>query len=94
MATTPDTSGFDSHAFDRGTTPVMRFIPQEQAQKLVQYQADESLRQRIDELGAKSNQGTLTASERAEYEGYVRANKFVAVLQAQARKILGNARPF
>ena len=37
---------------------------------------------------ARINEGELTDEERAEYEGYVRANNFVAVLQAKARKIL------
>jgi len=33
-------------------------------------------------------EGELTDKELAEYEGYVRANKFVATLQAKARKLL------
>jgi uncharacterized protein YnzC (UPF0291/DUF896 family) len=43
---------------------------------------------RIEELAARSEEGTITAAEKSEYEGYVRANKFVAILQAQARKHL------
>ena len=43
---------------------------------------------RIELLAHKSNEGDLTAAERAEYEGYVRANKFIALLQAKARKLL------
>jgi hypothetical protein len=90
MATSLDTGGFDADAFDRGTDPVLQIISAEQAQQLVQYQADDELRQRIDELAAKSSEGNLTLAERAEYEGYVRANKFVAILQAQARKLLAS----
>ena len=33
----------------------------------------------------------LTEAERAEYEGYVRASKFIAVLKRQARQILASA---
>lgn len=75
-------------AFDRGTVPVLRVFTNDQARQVTEYRADDSLRARIDELADKSNDGTLSEDERAEYEGYVRANKFVAVLQAQARKLI------
>lgn len=43
------------------------------------------------QLAERANEGELTAEEQAEYEGYVRANKFVAILQAKARKLLSNS---
>ena len=43
---------------------------------------------RLDELGDKSNEGTLTAAEREEYETYVRAIDFIGILQAKARAVL------
>lgn len=49
-------------------------------------QTDQPLRDRIEELAAKSTKGTLTPDERDEYAGYIRANKFVAVLRREARK--------
>jgi hypothetical protein len=79
---------FDTSAFDRGTDFLLRILTVEQAESLVAYQGDDSLRLRIDELAQKSDEGDLTDVERAEYEGYVRANKFVATLQAKARKLL------
>jgi hypothetical protein len=85
-----DTAGYDTAAFDRGTTPVIQMLTPEQARQLLEYRGDEPLRQRIDELAAKSNEGLLTPAEKAEYEGYVRANKFVAVLQTQAQKFLNS----
>jgi hypothetical protein len=39
-------------------------------------------------LARKSTEGALVDSERAEYEGSIRANKFIATLQAKARKLL------
>jgi uncharacterized protein YnzC (UPF0291/DUF896 family) len=42
------------------------------------------LQERIEALAEKSTEGTLTAEEREEYEGYVRANKFVAILRREA----------
>jgi uncharacterized protein YnzC (UPF0291/DUF896 family) len=85
-----DISGYDSDAFDRGTDPVLRIFSVDQAQQLIHYQGDERLRSRIKDLAAKSDEGAITPAEKAEYEGYVRANKFVATLQAQARKHLAN----
>lgn len=90
MASSLDTAVYDANAFDRGMNPILQMLSRDQAQQLVAYQGDADLRKRIDELAAKSNETELSAAERAEYEGYVRANKFVATLQAQARKILAD----
>jgi len=79
---------FDSTAFDRATDPVMRILPMEQARELAEYRADSSLQDRVQELATKSNEGELSEIERSEYLGYVQANKFVAILQAQARRRL------
>lgn len=92
MSIPVDTGSYDASAFDRGTDPVLRMLSPEQARQLVDYQGEEQLRLRIDELAEKSREGLLSAPERAEYEGYVRANKFVAVLQAQARKFLAGTK--
>ena len=78
-------------AFDRGTDPILRFFSVDQARELVHYQAEDSLQERIAYLDGHANEGELTSEERAEYEGYIRANKFVAVLQAKARKMLAAA---
>lgn len=44
-------------------------------------------------LASKCNEGGLAEGERAEYEGYVRANNFVATLQAEARRLLAAKKP-
>ena len=48
--------------------------------------ADQTLKDRIEELAAKNTEGNLSPEERDEYAGYVRANQFVAVLRREARK--------
>ena len=78
----------ETSAFDRGIDPVIRLLTPEQARAIAEFRGDDSLRARIDELAEKCNEGELTEEERAEYEGYVRANNFVAILQAKARKRL------
>ena len=72
-------------AFDRGIRPVLELVLPEKAEAVLKFRAAPKLRRRIEKLADKSSQGTLTRRERAEYEGYVRANKFVAILQRQAR---------
>jgi hypothetical protein len=78
----------DQLAFDRGVEPVFRILTQDQARQILAYRADPELQQKIEVLAAKSNEGELTDEERAEYEGYVRANKFVAIMQAKARQLV------
>jgi hypothetical protein len=43
---------------------------------------------RIDELADKCTEGALSAVEQSEYETYMHAIDFLAVLQAQARRLL------
>ena len=78
----------ESAAFQRATDPVLRLLTRQQIEALVAYQGEESLQARIEELADKNSEGELTEDERAEYEGYVRANHFIATLQARARKLL------
>lgn len=80
-------------AFDRGMDPVIKCFAVDQATAIVQYRGDAALRRRIEKLAGKANEGELTPEEQAEYEGYVRANKFVAILQAKLRKFLATAKP-
>jgi hypothetical protein len=85
MATTPETT-----AFDRGVRPILQMILLDKADAVLNFRSDPVLQNRIEELATKSTEGELTATERAEYEGYVRANKFIAILQRQARQIVGS----
>ena len=87
------TTTFDTTAFDRGMDPILRLLTPGQVQALAAYRGDDALRRRIEELAARNTEGELTERERAEYEGYVRANKFVAILQARARRMLGEGTP-
>jgi len=79
-------------AFDRGVRPVMEIVLPEKAEALIHFRPDPELEARIDELAQKSTEGELTDDERSEYAGYVRANKFVAILKRQAQN-LANSRP-
>lgn len=85
MTATPETE-----AFDRGVRPVLQLVLPEKAEAIVNFRADRRLQARIEELAEKSTEGQLTEAEKAEYAGYVRANKFVAILQHQARQLAGS----
>lgn len=80
----------DPAAFDRATEPVFRILNREQAARIVDFHGEEELQRRIEELAEKANEGELTSAERAEYQGYAQANKFIAVLQAKARQLLAS----
>jgi hypothetical protein len=75
-------------AFDRAVSPVIGLLSREQAAKIADFHADASLQSRIELLAAKANEGDLSAEEQAEYEGYVQANHFLAVLQSKARRLI------
>lgn len=66
-------------------------LPQKaQSDAVLRFRPPAKLKARIEELAEKSTEGKLSAAEKAEYVGYVRANKFVAVLQRQARQLAGS----
>ena len=78
----------ETGAFERGIRPIMEIVSPEKAEAIIEFRPDPELQARIEELANKSTEGQLTEAERAEYAGYVRANKFVAILQRQARQLV------
>ena len=75
-------------AFDRGVRPLMQIVLPKKAEAVIGFRADPELQEQIEELAEKSTEGQLTDAERSEYAGYVRANKFVAILQQHARRLM------
>jgi hypothetical protein len=78
----------ETGAFERGVRPIMEIVLPAKAEEIVEFRAAPELQARIEDLASKSTEGQLTEAERAEYAGYVRANKFVAILQRQARQLI------
>lgn len=81
----------ENSAFERGVTPVLQMVLPGRTESVLGFEPDPELQSRIEELARKSTEGKLTEEERAEYAGYVRANKFVAILKRQAERM--NASP-
>src|SRR5947207_7434207 len=73
---------------DRILEPVSSSLNVEAAQKLLTLKADRKMQARVTKLADKCNEGELTPEERHEYEMYLMANHFVAVLKAKARILL------
>jgi hypothetical protein len=78
----------ESVAFERGVSPVLEIVLPEKAEAVAHFRANAELKVRIEELAGKSTEGQLTKAESEEYAGYVRANKFVAILQRYARQMI------
>lgn len=66
---------------------MLEIVLEERADAVIGFRPDPELQVRIEELARKSTEGLLTEDERAEYAGYVRANKFVAILRRQAQQL-------
>lgn len=78
----------ETEAFDRAVRPLLEVVLPDKAEAILAFRAPAKLRDRIQELAEKSNEGGLSESECAEYAGYVRANKFIAILRRKARQLL------
>ena len=76
-----------SEGLARLLNPLAECFSSEVAKKVAALEADDDVQARIDELAEKSNEGTLTDKEDAEYMAYIRAMDVVAVLQKKARQI-------
>ena len=78
----------ESVTLERMVEPVSRCLTREVARQIVALRAEPELEQRVEELACKADNGQLTEAERDEYESYVRASKFISILQSKARALL------
>lgn len=69
---------------------MLELLTVEQAQRIADYHADDALQERIEWLASGSEEGKLTEDETSEYEGYVRANRFLSILSARAMRKLAS----
>ena len=78
------------NVLDRLLDPVARCLTPEAARHLLNLRADPAAQERIDQLAAASTEGRLSPEECAEYETYVVASSFIAILQSKARTLLAH----
>jgi hypothetical protein len=68
--------------------PVTGMFTREMAAAIINRKPDPRLVARVDELGRKSDDGTLTEEEREEYKCLVDAGDMIALLKSKARRFL------
>jgi len=68
--------------------PITECLTRESAERILNFRADDATQARIDELADKANNGELTDDERTEYSQFVDAIDLIAILQANARRVL------
>ena len=78
----------ESSVINKLLEPVGECFTPEVAQRIAELRADASLQAHVDALADKANAGTLTDTERSEYERYISFSEFVTLLQVKARDLL------
>jgi hypothetical protein len=73
---------------DRLLEPLTDALTPEYASALLALRADAEVEARIEELRRKANEGTLSATEDAEYKDFIEALDVVSIMQAKARRFL------
>lgn len=73
---------------DRYLDPVTDALTPQVAQRILDLRPESEVVARVDELGRKSNAGTLTEDESSEYRALADAGTLIALLKAKARRAL------
>lgn len=84
---------FDSNALDRLFDPLGDCLTPEVARRIVDLRVDAGTQEKLNQLADKCTEGTLTPSEKTEYDTLIGAITFVSVLQAKARQIVSQEEP-
>lgn len=79
-----------SNFLDQYLEPVVEAFTPAVAQKFLEMTPGEKVLARVQELGDKSNDGTLTDEEWSEYQHYVDVGNMIGLLKAKARRYLSN----
>jgi hypothetical protein len=73
---------------DRVFEPLAEALTPDSAQRIIDWRADEETQRQLDELGDKAREGSLSPTERRNYETCVRVIDFIGILQAKARAMM------
>jgi hypothetical protein len=68
--------------------PLAECFTPDVARRIVDFRPDAKTEERLSHLREKANDGTLSDSERAEYQEFIEALDFVGMLKARARSVL------
>lgn len=89
---TEDMKTMQPPVLERILDPVSKCLTPDVARAIVDYRLDSESQAVLDSLAEKSTAGKLTDTERRQYESFVSALDFVAVLQSKARRLLKSQR--
>lgn len=78
----------ETSVLDRMLDPLSRCLDAESARRVAELRIDPSVQVRVDVLAERANEGLLTPEERAEYEAYINADDFIAILKLKAQRYL------
>ena len=68
--------------------PLSRCLDAESARRIIELRIEPQVQERIDTLAESANEGTLSDSERSEYEALINAADFISILKLKARRHL------
>jgi hypothetical protein len=68
--------------------PLSRCLDAESSRRVVEFRVDPPVQQRIDALAERASEGTLSDTEREEYEALINAADFISILKLKARLYL------
>ena len=70
--------------------PLSRCLDAESARRIVDLQVDPPVQERMDILAEGANEGTLSDTERSEYEALINAADFISILKLKAQLYLAS----
>ncbi len=70
--------------------PLSRCLDAESARRIVDLKVDLPVQELMDTLAERANEGTLSDSERAEYEALINAADFISILKLKAQLYLAS----
>lgn len=70
--------------------PVGRSLNSEAALKLLELKASVALQERMDVLADRCGEGLASGEELSEYDSMIHAANVIAILQAEARRVLSH----
>jgi hypothetical protein len=80
-----------SAVLDRLVDPLSQCLTPESAKRVLALRADPQLQALVDQFAEKSEEGTLSPAEQAEYASYVAFATFIALLKSKARQLLAQS---
>jgi hypothetical protein len=76
--------GIASGVLDGLLDPLSRCLDTASPRRVADFRIAANVQERVDALAERANEGLLSGDERAEYEAFVNASDFIAILRLKA----------